>query len=174
MTTKKIVLAGVMAALVTVGTMLIQIPTGISGYVHLGDSIIYFAGIALGPVLGGLAAGIGSMFADIFSGYAAYAIPTLIVKGIDGLIIGFLYTKLAKDDFSVNRKLVVYIFSFIVGSIFMVSGYFIFETIMYGIEGSIIGIIPNMFQGIVGGAISIPLFLVYIKRNLASVLHIKS
>ena len=56
----------------------------------------------------------------------------------------------------------------------MVSGYFVFETFMYGIEGSIVGIVPNMFQGIVGGALSIPLFLVYIKRNLASVLHIKS
>lgn len=172
MTTKKIVLAGVMAALVTVGTMLIQIPTGISGYVHLGDSIIYFAGIALGPVLGGLASGIGSMFADIFSGYALYAIPTLIIKGLDGFIIGFLYSKLSKEEFSINRKLVIYVLSFAAGTIFMVSGYFIFETFMYGIEGSVVAIVPNMFQGIVGGAISIPLFLVYVKRNLSKVLHI--
>ena len=41
---KKICLTGLMAALITVCTAFIKIPTGInSGYLHFGDSMIYIA-----------------------------------------------------------------------------------------------------------------------------------
>lgn len=47
---KKICLTGLMAAMVTVCTAFIKIPTGINaGYLHFGDSMIYISGCILGP-----------------------------------------------------------------------------------------------------------------------------
>ncbi len=165
-TTKNIVVAGLMAALVTVGTMLIQIPIGMSGYVHLGDSMVYFAGIMFGPVLGGLAAGLGSFLADMLSGYAVYAVPTFIIKGLDAAVIALVYKMISGKTESSTRKMTAYVIAFLAGSVVMASGYFLFETFMYGLEGAVVGIIPNLFQGTVGGLISIPFFLLFTKTNV--------
>lgn len=164
-TTRNIVVAGLMTALVTVGTMLIQIPTGTSGYVHLGDSMVYFAGVLFGPVLGGLAAGLGSFLADMLSGYALYAVPTFIIKGLDAVLIAVIYKLVSGHTGSSKRKMLAYVIAFLCGSVLMTSGYFVFETFMYGMEGAIVGVIPNLFQGTVGGAISIPFFLLFSKTS---------
>jgi uncharacterized membrane protein len=71
--TKQLAIAGLMAALTMIGTMIIQIPTPTKGYLHLGDSLVYLSGILLGPLVGALAAGIGSTLADVFSGHGIYA-----------------------------------------------------------------------------------------------------
>ena len=67
--TKKMVTAALLAAFTCIATMIIKIPTPTFGYIHLGDGLVLLCGIILGPGIGALAAGIGSMFADIFSGY---------------------------------------------------------------------------------------------------------
>jgi uncharacterized membrane protein len=164
-TTRNIIVAGLMAALVTVGTMLIQIPVGLSGYVHLGDSMVYFAGVLFGPVLGGLAAGLGSFLADMLSGYAVYALPTFVIKGLDAVVIALVYKVISGKTESSKRKMTAYIIAFVCGSILMASGYFLFETFMYGMEAAIVGVIPNLFQGTVGGAISIPFFLLFSRTD---------
>ena len=66
--TKKMVTAALLAAFTCIATMIIKIPTPTFGYIHLGDGLVLLCGIILGPGIGALAAGIGSMFADIFSG----------------------------------------------------------------------------------------------------------
>ena len=58
---RKLVLAALLAALTAVATMIIRIPTPTQGYIHLGDGMVLICGILLGPGLGALAAGIGSM-----------------------------------------------------------------------------------------------------------------
>jgi len=61
--TKKIVLAALMAALTVVGSALrITLPLDIAGTTsfHLGNIMCALSGILLGPWLGGLAAGMGS------------------------------------------------------------------------------------------------------------------
>ena len=51
---KKITLAALFAALVTVATTVVKIPTGINdGYLHFGDSMIYLAGCLLGLLKSG-------------------------------------------------------------------------------------------------------------------------
>ena len=69
--TKTIITAALLAALTTVATMVIRIPTPTLGYIHLGDGMVLICGILLGPGLGAVAAGIGSMLADLFGGYMA-------------------------------------------------------------------------------------------------------
>ena len=78
--TRTIILTALLAALTTVATMVIRIPTPTLGYIHLGDGMVLICGILLGPWLGAVAAGIGSMLADLFAGAVAYMPGTLVIK----------------------------------------------------------------------------------------------
>ena len=55
-------------------------PIPMQGYVNLGDCAVLLSAWVLGPVYGGVAAGTGSMLADLFSGYAHYAPGTFLIK----------------------------------------------------------------------------------------------
>ena len=90
MTDKKLhrlVLAALFTALTTVMTMVIQVPSPMQGYVNLGDCGVLLSAWVLGPAWGGAAAGIGSMLADLLSGYAlagGAAAGTILVAGYFG------------------------------------------------------------------------------------------
>ena len=87
--TQKIVLTGLMTALVFLLTFLVKIPIPFtSGYIHLGDSMIFLSVLAVGPFYGAFAAGMGSMLSDLLGGYAQYALPTLIIKSLMALLMG--------------------------------------------------------------------------------------
>jgi uncharacterized membrane protein len=71
---KSIIYAGMMIALVFVATYVIKIPIPFTqGYIHAGDAMIFLSAILFGPLIGGLAGGIGSAMADLFGGYAIWA-----------------------------------------------------------------------------------------------------
>lgn len=74
-------LTAVFMALICIATMVIQIPIPL-GYAHLGDCMILLATYLLGPIASMIASGIGSAMADILTGYAVWAIPTLLIKGM--------------------------------------------------------------------------------------------
>ncbi|MBR6616808.1 MAG: ECF transporter S component, partial [Oscillospiraceae bacterium] len=83
---QKLVFSALLASLTCVCTMVIQIPgltTG--GYINLGDSIVLLCAWYAGGFYGAAAAGIGSMMADIFSGYAVYAPATFVIKALMAL-----------------------------------------------------------------------------------------
>ncbi|WP_129596068.1 ECF transporter S component [Anaerophilus nitritogenes] len=159
MNIRQLTMTGLMTALVLVGTMLIQVPTPTKGYIHIGDSMVYLSGILLGPVLGSIAAAIGSLFADVFSSYFIYAPATFVIKGLDALIVGYIYHKIVKENDGVSKKLVAFSFSVIVGSVVMVGGYLLFESILYGFKGAVVGIVGNITQGIGGGILAAPLMI---------------
>ncbi len=88
---KQICVVGVMAALVFAASNLsIEIPTAIDGTrIHLGNITCILSGLLLGGVPGGLAAGIGSMFFDLFNPkYISSAPFTLVFKFFIGFIAG--------------------------------------------------------------------------------------
>lgn len=59
-----------MVALVTVATMLIQIPIpATQGFFNIGDAIIMVTALTFGPVVGGIAGGLGSSLADLLGGW---------------------------------------------------------------------------------------------------------
>lgn len=93
-TTKKIVLAALMAALTVVGsTLRITLPVSIMGTTafHLGNIFCALSGILLGPSLGGLAAGLGSMIYDMLNpAYIDECLITFVMKGAYGLITGLI------------------------------------------------------------------------------------
>lgn len=107
-------IAAAFMALTCIATMVIQIPIPL-GYAHLGDSVILITTFLFGPVIGCLAGGIGSMMADILTGYTIWAIPTLIIKSIMPLICYKLH--------KTGR---------IMALLFMVAGYVVFGCILEG------------------------------------------
>lgn len=157
LTAKQFVLAGVMAALVVVGTMVVQVPTPTKGYIHIGDSLVYLCGIILGPVLGGIAAGIGSLLADLLSGYAIYAPATLVIKGFDAFVAGSVYYFLTKQSANHLKKLAAFLFASSLGGVIMVSGYLGYETILYGFPTAVLGVVANIAQAVGGSALAVPL-----------------
>ena len=162
--TKKIVLTGLMIALVCLATIAIQIPVpGTNGYVNIGDTIIFMTSILFGPIPGMIAGGIGSALADILSGYTHWALFTLIIKGIEGYVVGFIISKLKTTNLNI-------ILSTLLGSIVMVFGYFVFGAYLSGGFGaSLLSVPSNCVQGVVSMFLSIPLVC-----SLRDIKYIKS
>lgn len=76
--TTKMALTAMFTAMIFVLTLL-HIPVA-SGYVHLGDALVYLVASTLGGPWALLAAALGAAIADLASGYAVYAPASLIVK----------------------------------------------------------------------------------------------
>ena len=107
LTTRKIALTALMAALTVVGSWLrITIPVDIGGNTsfHLGNTLCALSGILLGPWLGGLAAALGSMLFDIlfYPMYISECWITFLTKACYGLMAG-LVIRLGKKDWGYVR-----------------------------------------------------------------------
>lgn len=161
-TTKRIVTASMLAALVCVATMIIKIPSPLKGYLNLGDCIVLLAGWSLSPLYGFLAAGIGSALADIFSGYIVYAPATFVIKGLMAIIAYFGFHLLYKR----LGNFISRILSGSISEIIMVLGYFIFEGFLYGFVPSLVNIPANAVQGAAGLIIGTILVKVFEKNKI--------
>lgn len=154
-------LTGMLTALTTVATIVIQIPTPTKGYVNLGDTIINISAWILGGVYGAAAGGIGSALADIITGYAIYAPATLIIKFLMPLACFKVYSVCSKKFSPVFSRVV----SVIVSEIVMITGYDIFTGFMYHSVQSAIFAIPEFaVQGIMGASFSVILYECILKR----------
>ena len=160
--TKKIVMAALMAALASVATMIIKIPSPLKGYLNLGDCIVLTAGWLLSPTYGFLAAGLGSALADVFSGYVTYAPATFIIKGLMALIAFYGFKLLNKKIGNLPSRII----SGIVAEIVMILGYFVFEGFLYGFIPSAVNIPANGVQGIAGLIIGVILIKVFEKSKI--------
>lgn len=149
--TFKIVLTALFAALTCVATMFIRIPSPTSGYLNLGDGIVLLSAFLLGPLYGTLAAGIGSMLADLLAGYPAYALGTLVIKALTALVAGAVYRRVLRDRGPLPRILV----AGVCGEVLMTLGYFVYSGIFlsYGI-GAAVEIPGNLVQGAAGIAVA--------------------
>lgn len=122
-------------AVVCVATMVIQISIPL-GYAHMGDCMILFTTYMFGPVVGALAGGIGSALADIFTGFAIWSVPTLIIKSIMPLIAWLFYKKGVKSGGIIAVTGKVFSVKVVCGSIlsllFMVVCYVLAGMLLYG------------------------------------------
>jgi uncharacterized membrane protein len=144
--TRKLVLTAVFAALICIVTFTVKFPVpGITNaYVNAGDGFVYAAAIVLGGPLAAVAAGIGSMFADLFAGAAIYMPATLIIKAAMAFIVGFAYNKKA--------NWVLWLGLMAVASLVMAAGYGIYETFIYGFPIALTNLPFNLIQA-AGGVI---------------------
>ena len=89
--TKDIALAGVFTAMVAAATMTMSVFIAASGgFFNIGEIMIYITALLMGPLIGGFAGGVGSMIADIALGYTVFAPGTLIIKSVEGIIVGYV------------------------------------------------------------------------------------
>lgn len=152
-------LMAVMSALVTVGTLIVQIPNGMGGYFNVGDVMIFVAALTFNPFVGGVAGGLGSALADIMLGFAAFAPFTLVIKGLEGVIASLIKNK------SIYRD----VFAVVFAGAEMVGGYFIVEVLLWGVGGALAEVLPNIAQIAVGGLVGVPVALV-LRRRLPEIL----
>ena len=158
--TKKIVLAALLASLTCVATMIIKVPLSSTGYINLGDCMVLLCGWLLSPLYGFLAAGIGSALADIFSGYILYAPATFVIKGLMALIAYFFTRK--------SHKLPLLAISGFTAEAFMVGGYLLFESCLYGFLPSVVNVPFNAIQGAAGLVLGIILVRIFDKSNIVN------
>ena len=161
--TLKLVIAALMASMACVATMVIKIPIpATGGYINLGDSIVLLSGVVLGPLYGGLAAGLGSALADLLGGYVAFAPATFILKALMAVITGLIIRVYPQ------KQMLKFVFAGIVSEIIMILGYFAFEaTILgYGLAAAV-AIPGNAIQGAAGIVIATMLMPIISKVNLS-------
>lgn len=105
-TTKKIAIIALMIGLVYVGSLIsFYIPVGIGTptRLHLGNGFCLLAGMILGPIWGGFAAGVGSVFLDLTNpAYIAGAPITFIFKFLMGAVCGAI--AMGKDGQGLNKR----------------------------------------------------------------------
>lgn len=145
----RMILGALFAALCAVATLAIQIPSPMNGYVNLGDCVVLLSGWLLGPLYGGLAAGIGSMLADVMTGYVHYAPGTLLIKGAMALAAALLYRmwKAAAKGHPLTGR----ILSGMAAEALMVAGYFGYASLLLGKGWAAAASIPgNLIQGVFG------------------------
>ena len=140
---------GLGIALVAVGTIAINIPMpGTQGYVNVGDTFIFVIAAIFGPLLGLIAGGIGSALADLILGYAHWAPFTLVIKGLEGLLVGWIAERSSRTQTLVGRPGMLTLLAYLLGAAWMVLGYTVVEIFIYG-WGAAVGSIPgNSVQGI--------------------------
>lgn len=158
--TKEIVLTGLGIAIVFCATMYIKIPNALQGYFNLGDGFILLFSSFLAPLPAFLVGGLGSALADLAGGYAHYFFPTLIIKGLEAIIVAILMNKCSK-----KAQLPIYVLA----SIVMIFGYFLFKWYMkQSMIVALSGIPGNIFQagaGILIAMLAYPLVSKVIKTK---------
>lgn len=143
-------LYGILMAMTTVATMLIQIPTiATKGYVNVGDAVVLFSALVLGRRGGMVVGGVGSALADVLLGYTWYAPITLLVKGVEGYLAGALFERLDH-----SRPFV----ATLPAGVWMAAGYFLAEVVMYSLPAAVASFPGNLVQGGVGAFLAVLLY----------------
>lgn len=151
----------------------IPIPGTTQGQVFdAGDIMVFITALSFGPMIGGVAGGVGSALSDaVMPGGGIFAPFTLIIKGGEGLIAGYVSQRGLR-----GREFV----SWLLGSITMVVGYFLAEsffiglvfgsTFAPGLAAASIELPFNVLQVFAGGIVGIPVSRI-LKNALPSTLY---
>jgi uncharacterized membrane protein len=103
-------------------TLVVQVPVpATGGYIHLGDVVANFAALAFGPWLGFLIAGGGMAIADLIAGYAVYAPGTLVIHGLQAVVVALVGR---------NRKPWLMFVAALAGGAVVVAGYFFYQAVI--------------------------------------------
>lgn len=141
----KIALAAIFAAIVCVATAVTNIPLPTKGYFNLGDCFIIVAALSIGPLWGGLAAGIGAGLSDLILGFAFYSPATFVIKFLMAVAVFYVAKGIRSTGF--RFEILTVTAAAAVGEIIMIAGYFVFELFLYGIGSAVADILGNTVQG---------------------------
>lgn len=175
--TKRLVLAGLLAALTAAGSALrIKVPLDIVGTsaFHLGNILCSLSGILLGPWLGGLAAGLGSALHDIVLDptYISECWLTFLMKGAYGLVVGLIVGSkhtnwgYGKALFATTMGAVTY------ALLYLAKSYFYSGLLLHGLTHeaawlTLVGKIPATVFNAVVAIVAAPLLAIAIRKALS-------
>lgn len=107
---KKLSLLGVLTAIVFVSNYIqITLPLSVGGVtrLHVANGFCILAGFLLGPIYGGLSAGVGSMLFDFTSPLYFWSFPsTFVFKFIMAFVAGGIAWSGKSKGYSINKNLV--------------------------------------------------------------------
>ena len=138
--TRTLVFTALSAALTVAATVVLGFRTG-DFFFNCGDSVIFVTAALLGPVPAMLAGGIGSFFADL-AVYPATMFFTLVIKGLEGLLCGVGMKLLRTSERGRVLAPVTGGASMLVAGAFMMTGYFICNSFIYGTPASALAALP--------------------------------
>ena len=142
---RKLIHAALMATLCLLLTRVVTIPVP-TGYVNLGDCAVLMSAWILGPWYGGMAAGIGTMLADLLSGYALYAPATFLIKFLMAATAAALFNLAVR-----HKSNLLKLAGAAAAEAIMVAGYFGYESAILGLGAAATASVPaNLLQGVVG------------------------
>lgn len=155
-TVRSMTLAALMVALMTLATLLIRIPNpATQGYINLGDALLMTIALVFGWRFGGLAGGVGSALADALGGYFIWAPWTLVIKGVEGVLVGTIAAWGVREGTGPRR--VMAFVAVVVGGAWMVSGYYMAGSVLFGGVAALTEIPGNLTQAGVAVAVALPL-----------------
>ncbi|MDP3057903.1 MAG: ECF transporter S component [bacterium] len=155
--TRDLSIMALLAALVGVATMVIQIPVAATnGFINFGDAVIFLISIIFGPVFALIAGGIGSAMADILTGYGHWAPFTFVIKGLEGLLCGYIYLLVMKTT---GKTVFAYLSSMAIAGLWMIVGYFFAGAFLYGYAATVASILGNVVQAV--GSLTVAIFMVH-------------
>ncbi len=170
-TVRSMTLAALMTALMTLATLIIRIPNpATQGYINLGDAMLMTIALLFGWRIGGLAGGVGSALADALGGYFLWAPWTLVIKGIEGVLVGWIAAWGAGDAWGVRsggsarsgragtgpRRIAAFV-AVMAGGAWMVTGYYLAGTVLFGGVAALTEIPGNLTQAGVAVVAALPL-----------------
>ena len=150
MKTREMTKIAMMVALTVTLSILFIIPIpATKGFVTLCEVGIYASAMLFGPTGGFLVGALSGGLIDLISGYPEWAIFSIIIHGIQGLILGYLNKHPNKKGLT---------FGFIFASLFMIIGYTLATALLFGWPAGLASLPSNLVQNIFGIAVTVPLF----------------
>jgi uncharacterized membrane protein len=159
----KIAMGGVLSAVIMLATVAFPIPLpNHMGFINFGDGVIFGVSAILGP-FAAIAAALGSALSDYLLGYAVYIPATAVIKGSMGLLAGLVLRRFPKLPWYLMIAL------FAVCELIMVGGYFLYESLIYGVSAAVVTVPGNLMQGLAG--IILGLAIVPLVRKVKSLIN---
>ena len=153
---RNITLTALAIALTTLATLIIRIPNpATQGYINLGDAMLMTVALVFGWRIGGLAGGVGSALADTLGGYFLWAPWTLVIKGVEGVLVGRIVSWGGRDDTQSRR--ITAVLAVVVGGVWMITGYYLAGTVLVGDVAALTEIPGNLIQAGVAVVVALPL-----------------
>jgi len=143
--------------LVAVATLIFTIYVPATrGYFNVGESAVFTVALLAGGRAGAFAGGVGSMISDMLLGYYLFAPATLVIKGVEGGVLGLLASRQPRLTVGTWRLLSVLVGAGIFLTVFLLgSAYYTGETsITLGLpwlaSSSFTAVIPQAFWAAAG------------------------
>lgn len=148
---RKLILLALLIAINVVVSRVFIIPMPLThGNVNLCDAIIDLVALLYGPIAGSLVGGLSGFLLDLLGGYGQFMIFSLIVHGLEGLLVGLIF-----KYWKFNKGQLKAVIAGMGGIFFMVSGYFVTNTVLYTWAAGVASLFSNTIQGIMGLVVAI-------------------